>query len=278
MSLQALIVGHIVKDIRADGWAPGGGALYAAAQASKLGVEAAVVTACDGDIEPADLVPGVEWHVLRVDQAITFENAYTGGVRTQRVLSTADAIRLRDVPEAWRWAPVVLLTPVLHDIDPAMPAALASPDTLLGVGAQGWLRRLDGDRVLPGAFDSEPPWLRGDAVFVSEEDLVDAEAVEAWRRRVTTVVLTRGRTGYTFWDRAGRHDLSAVPACERDPTGAGDVFATAYLVRYSETHDALASARFAAAAASISVEGAGVDSVGGREQIEARLRTLGAGA
>ena len=46
MTPQLLIVGHIVKDINKAGWQAGGGALYAAAQAAKLDIEAAVVTAC----------------------------------------------------------------------------------------------------------------------------------------------------------------------------------------------------------------------------------------
>jgi len=277
VSPQLLIAGHIVKDISADGWAAGGGALYAAAQASGLGLDTAVVTACERDIEPAGLVPGVQWHVRRLDEAIRFQNVYTDGARTQRVLSTAAPIRLQDVPTAWRQAPLMLLTPVFHDVDPSLPEALARPGTLLGLGAQGWLRRLDGERVLPGLIEPAPQWLHGDVVFLSEEDIVDGEAVEAWRARVPAVVLTRGRSGYTVWDRLGRHDIAPVPACEKDPTGAGDVFATAYLLRYSETHDVLESARFAAAAAAISIEGAGITAVAERAQVEARLSTTGVG-
>jgi sugar/nucleoside kinase (ribokinase family) len=272
MSLQLLIVGHIVKDVRPHGWTPGGGALYAAAQAARLNIETAVVTACSRDIRPAALVPAVEWCVRYLDDAIEFENTYSDGARTQRVLSQADPIRLADIPEQCRAAPLVLLTPVMHDVDTALPSALAGQDRILGLGAQGWLRRLDGDRVIPGSVEEDPPWLRGDAVFLSEEDVTDADGVAAWRRRVPVVVLTRGGAGYTVWDAAGRHDIAPVPACEKDPTGAGDVFATAYLVRYHESGDTLAAARFAAAAAAVSVEGAGIEAVADRAQIEARLR------
>ena len=271
MTLQLLIAGHIVKDRTGTGWVPGGGALYAAAQASKLGIQAAVVTACGGDLEPPELVPEVEWRVLRVDEAIEFENTYSDGRRSQRLLSTSTPIGLADVPEVWRAAPLVLLTPVFHDIDPHLARELVRPDNTVGIGAQGWLRRLEGDRVVPGDVETAPTWLAGDVVFLSEEDVVDPEAAERWRERVPTVVLTRGRAGYTVWDSMGRHDIAPIASCEKDPTGAGDVFATAYMVRYSETKDVLAAARFGAAAAAVCVEGRGIDSVATREQIEARL-------
>jgi sugar/nucleoside kinase (ribokinase family) len=125
--------------------------------------------------------------------------------------------------------------------------------------------------VLPGVVEPAPEWLHGDIVFLSEEDVTEPEMAVQWRERVPTVVLTRGRDGYTVWDALGRHDIAPAPGCERDPTGAGDVFATAYLVRYGETGDVLESARFGAAAAAVSVEGIGIESVATREQIEARL-------
>ena len=275
MTPQLLIVGHIVKDVTADGWHPGGGALYAAAQASRLGIETAIVTACDRDIEPTELVPSVEWNILRVDEALKFENTYSDNRRSQRLLSSSTPLSLEAIPGPWRDASLVLLTPVFHDIDPELPRQLVTADTIVGLGAQGWLRRIDGDRVVPGIVEPAPPWLYGDVVFLSAEDIEDPRAIEQWRQRVPTIVLTRGRAGYTVWDATGRHDREPVPSCEKDPTGAGDIFATAYLVRYGETHDVLEAARFAAAAAAISVEGPGIDSVATREQIEARLSTAG---
>ena len=58
-----------------------------------------------------------------------------------------------------------------------------------------------------------------------------------------------------------------------DPTGAGDVFAAAYLVRYRETSDALESARFASCAASFCVEAQGTEGIPTRAQMEERPGT-----
>jgi sugar/nucleoside kinase (ribokinase family) len=56
-----------------------------------------------------------------------------------------------------------------------------------------------------------------------------------------------------------------------DPTGAGDVFAAAFLVRYQETNDPLEAAAFAACAASCAVEGVSVTSLGDRGEVVRRL-------
>jgi len=272
MTPNLLIAGHIVKDITVDGWRAGGGVLYAAAQAHRLGVSVAVVTACADDIDPVPLLPDVTWHVLPSEVTTTFENVYDSGVRHQRLLARGQAIAFDDVPQDWLLAPMLLLTPLFQEIEPRAVAELASRGGTVGVEPQGWLRGLDGDRVRPAPFDAAPPWLAGDVVFVSDEDVADAETVAAWQQRVAIVVLTRGRGGCTVWDATGRHEVSAAPVPEVDPTGAGDVFAAAFLVHYHETRDVLLAASFATVAGGLSVRGAGFQSVAGRDEIEALLR------
>ncbi len=271
MSHDILIAGHIVKDLSPDGWRAGGGALYASAQARALGLSAGVVTACGSAIDPNAELSGVEWHVVPSPETTTFENTYVEGVRTQRLHAHGREITLDDVPRSWLAAPIVLLTPVFHDVATSLPRQLAQPGRIIGLGAQGWLRRLDGDRVLPGVVEPRPEWLVGDVVFVSDEDVSDAEAVSVWHTQVPVVVLTLGRRGCIVWDENGRHELPALYSQEVDPTGAGDVFAAAFLVRYHETHDALSSARFAAAAAALKVRSSGLHGIGSRAQIEALL-------
>jgi sugar/nucleoside kinase (ribokinase family) len=65
--------------------------------------------------------------------------------------------------------------------------------------------------------------------------------------------------------------VPGFPAVEVDPTGAGDVFAAAFLVRLQETEDPVQAARFANAVASFCVEGPGVAGIPTREQVEERL-------
>jgi sugar/nucleoside kinase (ribokinase family) len=273
MTPDVLLVGHITRDVTDDGWRAGGSVLYAAAQCQRLGLNTAVVTVCDHEIQPETLVPGVNWQVIGDNTSTTFENREVDGRRQQRVLDQARQISIEDVPDEWQAAPIVLLMPVFHDVDHAFVGAFTCSSTILAVTVQGWLRKIDIPNVeQPNATPSARAWQGVDVVFVSKEDVPDPEAVVAWAEQIPTVVLTRGKEGTTIWSDGHRADLPIIPADEVDPTGAGDIFATAFTLRFFETQDALEAARFASAAASLAVGGKGIEAVGTRDAIEARLR------
>lgn len=270
MPPEFLVVGHIVKDVTSGGWRPGGAAAYASMQAHRLGLKAAAVTSCSPEVSPAEMLPHVQWHVVASASTTTFENRYGAAGREQNVLDVAMPLGAAHVPPSWQHSPVVLLAPVIGDVDPDM--GLLFPKTsLVGLGGQGWLRRLEGSSVRPGDVDPEDLWLNGDVVFVSVEDVEEPEAVAAWQKHVPVVVLTRGRDGCTVWDGDGRHDVPAFSTREIDPTGAGDVFAAAFLVSLHESGDTVHAARFGAAAASLLVSSGGLNGVATRAEIEAVL-------
>ena len=271
MPPDLLLTGHVVKDLTDDGWRAGGGVTYGAVQALKLGLSVAVVTSCGPDVRPEELLPDVEWHVVPSETTTTFENVYTPEGRRQRVPARARQIGSEDIPAAWREARLIALCPVFHDCQPMLGAALQRDGSFVALGAQGWLRGLDSGHVAVGAVEAQPEWLHGDAVFVSEEDVTDPENVDLWRSRVPIVVLTRARRGASLWDKGCRIDVGAVEAQEVDPTGAGDVFMVAFMVRYRETADAAKAARFASAAAALSVGRPGFEGVGTRDEIETLL-------
>ncbi|MFQ5879190.1 MAG: PfkB family carbohydrate kinase, partial [Dehalococcoidia bacterium] len=112
--------------------------------------------------------------------------------------------------------------------------------------------------------------LRADAVFASHED-VDAAVAAGWAQRVPVVVYTEGHKGARLWHQGKCRLVPALPVAAVDPTGAGDAFAAAFLVRWHESGDAWQSARFATACASFVVEAEGAQGVPTRRQIEARL-------
>jgi pfkB family carbohydrate kinase len=266
-----LVAGHIVRDILPGGWRPGGGVYYASCQAAALGLRVGAVTACSAEFE-LPRIRRVGWHVVASSQTTTFENTYSRGVRHQRVRAARPALNLADIPEQWQDAPVALLTPVFHDLDPHLPKRLGRGRRLLGIGAQGWLRRREGETVHPGVVEPRPSWLAGDVVFVSEEDVTEPEAVAVWQRSVPVIVLTRAGSGCTIWDASGRHDFAPVEIDEVDPTGAGDVFAVAFLHRYRTKGRIADAARFAAAAAALAIRGKGAEGVAGTREIEGLIR------
>jgi sugar/nucleoside kinase (ribokinase family) len=194
-------------------------------------------------------------------------------VRQQRVRARGDVIAADDVPDEWLRADVALIGPVFGEVDPGT-AALFDRSTLVGVSAQGFLRALDDDgNVVRAAWDGAPFWRGATAVFASDEDLAGGrDDTAAWCRDVPIVAMTESRRGLQLWAEGRWRRMDAFPEAEVDPTGAGDTFATAFLIRLAETNDAAEAARFGSAAASLAVRGAGADAQPSREEIEERMR------
>jgi sugar/nucleoside kinase (ribokinase family) len=69
--------------------------------------------------------------------------------------------------------------------------------------------------------------------------------------------------------------VPARPTEQVDPTGAGDVFATAFLIRMFETGDPVVAVRFANIVASMSVEGIGMTRIPYRAEVDAWLQREG---
>jgi sugar/nucleoside kinase (ribokinase family) len=271
-----VVIGHAVRDVVPDGWRLGGTVTFAAVQAHRLGLSVGVVTSAGPDLDVQAQLPFAQ--VVRHASATTtcFENVYADGARRQSVRSRAEPIPPESVPAAWRAAPIVLLGPVLADMRPDF-GAMFEGATLLGVSAQGWMRRIDDDgHVEHAAWTGEPFWRDADVLFLSDEDLTgvdDADAaLERWTRDVPAVAMTESWRGARVWSGGAWRRMEAFPEAEVDPTGAGDTFATALLVRLRETGDVLEAARFGAAAASLSVAGVGAASIPTRDEIDARLR------
>ncbi len=278
---QFLAVGHAVQDLTSDedpeAWRPGGTVCYAAALARNLGLDTAVVTAAAPGAGFERLLPGIAWHVAPSESTTRFRNVYDGGMRRQTVISRAAAITAADVPAEWRDTPIVLLGPVAGDLDGSVAPCFRRP--LIGAGAQGWLREIGaGGRVRPA---SPAQWrdtniLRCTRVlFVSDEDVEVAEAPPAlrrWAEDVEIVAYTRGQQGADVCFRGEWCHVAAFASRAVDLTGAGDIFAAAYLIRLYETADPWRAARFASCAASFVVEAEGLAGVPDRLAIHLRLR------
>jgi len=90
------------------------------------------------------------------------------------------------------------------------------------------------------------------------------------------VALTFGEEGSLVYDRKNDlfYKLPAFKTRVVDPTGAGDVYGMSLAIRYYETGDALEAAIFATAAASLSVETFGPNSIAGRKTVEKRAKVL----
>jgi len=270
---RLLVIGHVTWDRVGAGDLLGGSAAYAAACAMRLGWESAVLTAAAPDFEPERDLPGV--HVFRqlAPHTTRFENQYgADGTRSQRLLRRASSIVLDPLPDAWRDPDVLLIAPVAGEVESALAPAFEA--STVGAIAQGWLRAFDAEgHVEVSEWPDAARHLVGvHALVLSENDSAEADdRAREWLESVPLVAVTRGWRGLTLLSREGTFDVPSLPTEEVDPTGAGDVFAAAFLLRYHETEDPLEAAAFGAVAASCVVEGPGFATLGDRGEIARRL-------
>ncbi len=278
-----LVIGHLAKDKGTEGWRLGGTAAYASLTASKLGLRTAILTSAAGDLDPSLLLPHIDVRLLPSSETTIFENVYDGKRRLQYVWARAGTIAARDVPREFLGAKVVLLGPLVGEVEEEV--ARCFPRSLLAICPQGWLRTIlpDGqvEQMSPRRWQPRLLLKHSRALFVSDEDLPPAETEETlarWAAQVPLLAFTRGARGARLCSEGRWRQVPTIPAEELDPTGAGDVFAAAFLSRYVETDDVWQAALFAAAAASLSVEGPGTATIPSRQQVEERLRAYEASA
>jgi 1D-myo-inositol 3-kinase len=273
MGPDYLVIGHVTRDIQKDGSVlPGGTVTYAALTARNLGRQVGVVTSCANDIKLDSLLERVEVASWPAEATTTFENVYLNGRREQYVRAVASPLRLEHIPEKWREVPLVHLGPLVMEVSSELIDAF--PRAIIGVTPQGWMRRWDASGLV-----STAPWAsaqrilsRADVLILSEEDTGgDRTILDSYLKMARLAVVTDGRHGAVVCTPSGRRSLPAYCVEEVDPTGAGDVFAAAYLTALSQDRDPYRAAQFANAVASFSVEARGLAGIPLLSQVRERL-------
>ena len=206
-------------------------------------------------------------------QTTTFANQYKEGFRTQYLYARAEQLQITDVPDNWRNTPIILFGPLAQEISPELVTLFPRrPGAIIAATPQGWLRRWDADgRVWPTPWqtvDQTLPLL--DVLILSHDDLLpfadgnrcEADAILAqWSTHVPILVATDGRHGATLFQQGRTQRFPAYPANEVDPTGAGDVFAAAFLVSLYKHNDPIQAIDFANRVASFSIEQPGIQGI-----------------
>jgi len=271
--MDFLTIGYIAKDILADGYTVGGTVTYASVVALRLGWRPAVITSVGDDLQLPDVYRDIDLLALPSEATTTFENIYTPAGRVQKLHALAGKIRPDDIPISWREQPsIVLLGPLANEVAPDVAALFPKPT--LGVVPQGWMRVWDAEgRVSAKPFDCASEILtHADVLVLSVEDVDhDLELARCYTKMVDIMVLTRSDYGCDVYQNGAITPVPPRPCNEVDPTGAGDVFTAAFLIRLAETGDPLLSARFANVVASMSIEGVGHSKIPTRQQVEAWL-------
>lgn len=276
----AVVCGHVTLDRVGAGLVPGGSAWYAAHALRALGAQARVLTSAGPDY-PVAALAGVEARVAAAPRTTVFVNVHApGGGRTQRVEASAQPLDPASLPAAWRGADLLYLAPVLGELAPRAFAAVAGA-RLVGLGVQGLVRKVGPDgAVLQPRWSFAPGDLAGvTAAFVGEDDLRgQGDLLARLAAAVPIVVFTRGAAGCEVI--AGGRTLRAGVFATRevDPTGAGDVFAAAFLFALARGADPAEAARLGAGAASVIVEGVGGETLERVGEAFERARSVSVGA
>ncbi len=207
-----------------------------------------------------------------------YANTYDdSGRRTQLLLHPGEPLDNTIQQASLPPADIFMLAPAYHDC-----AQLPTIEATTGISLQGPLRTVDDagrvnptDDPLAAALPLVHP---GAFVFFSDEDAREpGRLAAALAGHGAIVLLTRGYRGATLYHGDTVRTFPAIPATHvADPTGAGDCFATAFIVRYAETGEVEQAMRFGLAAGALAVERHGLDAIPSRHAIISRLAGVAA--
>jgi sugar/nucleoside kinase (ribokinase family) len=240
------VVGNLSLD-RIAGALPriGGGPYHAARALRLLAARGEIVARC-GDADRRLLLPrlavlGIPVQLLHGSQTTAFSFEYDGETRTMSVEAIGDAWTPHDaraVDRRMRW---VHVAPLLRSDFPAETLAELGRGRRLLLDGQGLVRRPQvGPLQLDADFD--PELLR----HVSILKLAEEEAAIVGEVDVPERIVSLGSRGSIVYADGRETRVPARPLA-RDPTGAGDAFAAAYLVSRAAGHSPAAAARRATA-------------------------------
>lgn len=270
------IVGHVVLDRVPEGTRVGGTVSFGGVTAVKLGAKVRVVTAVSEDQREriASRYGDADFKWVPTPVTTIYENIYLPGGRVQYCHELASPISVGDVPPDWLASDVFHLAPLTGEVPPEMAGAIPD-DTLVGVTPQGWLRARAADGLIsPKLWDRcEEILERADILVLSEHDPNSPEELRRYLRPIRHGIVTRGVDGAEIFEYGRhRHHISAYPADEVDPTGAGDCYAAAVFLEFTRTGDIVKACRFASAEAAYQVEKPGLDGIVGDEPARQRMR------
>jgi sugar/nucleoside kinase (ribokinase family) len=225
------LLGNLSRDLL-PGQAPrvGGGSYHGARALQRLRVPARVVLRCAAEDRDALVPPvirlGTPVRYVPGTATATFSFSYAGDVRAMTVDALGDAWSPDDLPElpSGRW---VHLAPLARHEFPLETVAAIAKRRRISLDGQGLVRVPEiGPLRLDDQFDRE--LLRH--VWVLKLADEEAEVLgDPAALGVREVVVTHGSRGSTVYC-GGRAEAVPARPFPGDPTGAGDAFATAYVV------------------------------------------------
>lgn len=273
MKTNVLCIGHVCHDKTDHGFNLGGTVSYAALLAVQLGANTEIITSAGTDFKFEQCLKneGIKIYNFPSHATTCFENIQTPEGRHQFLHSRAESIT-EDAVTSFPISPpqIVHLGPIANEVGPTLSSLFTA--CTIGFSIQGWLRKWHNNGKV---YTAQQPWalLKGvEIVFASDEDLNhDDIPVQDILAHTQILVLTKGNNGAYVMTKNKKYYFPSYPVKVGDTTGAGDVFALSFLWSYHH-HKSLSNACiFAHSAASLLVEGGGINQLPSSHKINERV-------
>jgi len=273
-----LLIGHITHDVTPEGPRLGGTVSYGAHTAAAFGIRVGILTSARPD-EPLlrDLPDGVMVVNIPAEHTTTFENIYGPEGRTQYLHHRAATLTPAMLPERWRAARLVHIAPLCWEADPAFFSHF--PHSPICVTPQGYMRHREPDGLIRPIPWADAPRLlpQTHLTVMSEEDIAyDPSLEHTFAGLAPLLVVTRAERGGALYRDGARREYRAFPVAAVNPTGAGDVFATALHIALHRLGDLDRALTVAAYLAGQSVTREGFDSAPLPTEVSAAWEMVGA--
>ena len=286
--MKCIYVGNLATRILITGkkkescWA--GSSYFSAITAKKLGHEATIVSKISSKIDPKRIKGINKMKINLVTQPTWQDTVYEVEYKKEEgkkvsILSDAGAINSAPSEDY----DIAQISSYYGQVGVEVLKNLKKPENLVVLDAQSFIKYKNPDNTV-----SYAPWLNKEE-YLKYVDILKLNARELYYltgkstlnsamellklgpKIVTLTLATQG--AYVFHEKR----YIKVPIYESkfvDKTGVGDVYITAFAIRYKQTQDITEAAYFAAAAASFAVEKKCGDGVADLKKVEKRYKTL----
>ncbi len=269
--MDFLTIGHVCHDWSPEGNILGGTAAYASLLANQLSFRTSIVTSFGKDFEFAKFLNKSNIHLIPSKHTTYFKNIYQGSHRKQILLEKATNLTTSNFPKNIPSPKMVLLGPIANEIDLSILDFFT--DALVAICPQGWMRGWNKEgEVFHKILEDWSIFKKADMVILSDEDINhQLELIPHLADLFKILVVTKAENGADVFYKNNKYTVPAFQTKIVDPTGAGDIFATAFLIRFYETQNVKEAAIFANATASICIEKKGIAGIPNRKEILKRI-------
>ena len=275
---QITLIGPVAQDTiikdNSSYTSTGGPVFYQSNVLSSLEINTkAFVTISREDMELLKAFPKkVDIIPLYISNTIKFQNIYPDNDPNHRIQkANIPCNPIKNISDQIKDSDVLLLGPLCpYDIPLKTIKELSTLKVPIYLGAQGYLRHLDRDKIVLKPWKGFKDFLKyTDVLFIDENEsaiiLGEKHSLEETARILASygpeeVIITCGSRGSIIYSSKSKkkYEIPAFkPQKTEDPTGLGDTYMAAYAARKLEVEDPEKCGVFAAAASSVKLENKG---------------------